>query len=120
VIVAAVAMMFALPATAASTTPRLADKKYVTYHLVRDWRTFDGENISYARCSGDWSRPHKWQYHEWFFHAFKCREQDDVSRVFAVAVTIGAWNGKDSLHVVEYGCSDIYSRYYCPTGLPSL
>ncbi len=113
---AVVAVVLALPAVAIAR-PRLADKQYVQYQLVHHYLTSDGQNIDYARCKGDFSGPHKWKFHEWLLHNFNCREVDDVSRIFGVAVAIHR-NG--SLGVVEYGCNDSYSNYYCPSTLPPL
>jgi hypothetical protein len=83
---------------------------------VNDWRTSDGENLSSARCHGDWNHAHAWEYGEWFFHNFNCRAVDDLNRTFSDAVTIVS--GRDHLHVVETGCSDANSQYFCP-GTPT-
>lgn len=112
-------MVLALPATA-SATRRLADTQYVSYYLVHNWQTFDGQNIFYARCNGDRTGPHRRVHGAWLFRRFTCRAVDDISRTFGVGITIGGPNGTDRPYVVEWACSAVDSRYSCPSGLPSL
>jgi hypothetical protein len=117
-LIVAVTAALALPSSAVARV-RLADRSYVQHHLVKDWRTSDGQHISSARCHGDWNHAHAWQYGEWFFHDFKCRDVDGLNRIFSAAVTIGAWSGRDRLHVVETGCSDTNSQSLCPSTTPT-
>jgi hypothetical protein len=105
-----------LGSASADASVRMATKRSVQKTLVRRYQTSDGENITYARCVGDAGSPHRRSHGQVYFHAFKCREVDAISRVFAVAVVVHVWG----LGVVEYGCNDTYSDYSCPSTLPRL
>ena len=80
--------------------------------LEQRWKTSDGERIDVALCKGIWSSAHQRTDRGEEFHRLRCGEADDLSRGFAVAVTVTG--PRFQLRVTQVNCDDSKSEYRCP------